>query len=302
MSKPTTSPKKSRSTAPAVDLETVKTDGTQDDAAVTTSVASDPSGLRAPDGNNTGPTDADGSAADQDLPGEGHAKTDADAATASVDLSTEPSQGVADGAGANAGSEHLEDTMAGAVNSLLVASGAATVEQLLHLSNLGRQFRETLHELVHEGLVSEFYIGSTTPVDAFRDLAEKQRLALAPPGLEPGSMVAVNGDSLLKTGATLMEAFADAELDEIAAELNVPKSWLHSEDVFQERFPLTYSMVKPFTLSNSQPTLTIVSARDGFRRGGISHTKAAQSHPLLSLSPEQVEAMLSEPLLTVEVV
>ena len=53
MSKPTTSPRKSRSTAPAVDLETVKTDGTQDDAAVTTSAASGPSGLRAPDGINS---------------------------------------------------------------------------------------------------------------------------------------------------------------------------------------------------------------------------------------------------------
>ncbi|TRA97038.1 MULTISPECIES: HI1506-related protein [Agrobacterium] len=284
MSKPTTSTKKSRSTAPAVNLETVKTDGTQDDAAVTTSVASDPSGLRAPDGNNTGPADADGSVADQDLSGEGHAKTDADAATASVNLSTEPSQGVADGAGANAGSE--TDTMAGAVNSLLIASGAATVEQLLHLSSLGRQFRETLHELVHEGLVSEFYIGSTTPVDAFRDLAEKQRLVPAPPA---------------------SELFADLEINAVADQVGEHADRYASMDreQFERHFPLSYALLSSFTETRSienPPLVRVASKRDGFRRGGIVHSSKPVDYRPAELSPEQLEAILAEPLLTVEVV
>ncbi|WP_421460635.1 HI1506-related protein [Agrobacterium tumefaciens] len=284
MSKPTTSPKKSRSTAPAVDLETVKTDGTQDDAAVTTSAASDPSGLRAPDGNNTGPADADGSVADQNLTGEGHAKTDADAATASVNLSTEPSQGDAGGAGANAGSE--TDTMAGAVNSLLIASGAATVEQLLHLSSLGRQFRETLHELVHEGLVSEFYMGSTTPVDAFRDLAEKQRLVPAPPA---------------------SELFADLEMNALADQVGEHADRYASMDreQFERDFPLSFALLSSFTEQFSMeypPLVRITSKRDGFRRAGIAHSSKPVDYRPAELSPEQLEVILAEPLLTVEVI
>lgn len=283
MSKPATSTKKSRSTAPAVNLETVKTDGTQDDAAVTTSVASDPSGLRAPDGNNTGPADADGSVADQNLTGEGHAKTDADAATASVNLSTEPSQGDAGGAGANAGSE--TDTMAGAVNSLLIASGAATVEQLLHLSSLGRQFRETLHELVHEGLVSELYIGSTTPVDAFRDLAEKQRLVPTPPA---------------------SELFADLEMnaaDQVGEHADRYASM--DREQFERDFPLSYALLSSFTEQFSMeypPLVRITSKREGFRRAGIVHSSKPVDYRPAELSPEQLEVILAEPLLTVEVI
>lgn len=302
MSKPTTSTKKSRSTAPAVDLETVKTDGTQDDAAVTTLAASGPSGLRAPDGINSTDTppssgDAAGDAsADPVKPQVNSDHTDTvlvsaenrtpmpEAEASASGIMSNASQGDAAGAGANAGSE--ADTMAGAVNSLLIASGAATVEQLLYLFSLGRQFRETLHELVHEGLVSEFYIRSTTPVDAFRDLAEKQRLVPAPPP---------------------SELFAELKINAVADQLgeHAERYASMTREEFERDFPLSFALLSSFTELRSMenpPLVRITSKRDGFRRAGIVHSSRPVDFRPGELSPEQLEAILAEPVLTVEVV
>jgi hypothetical protein len=49
-------------------------------------------------------------------------------------------------------------------------------------------------------------------------------------------------------------------------------------------------------------TVRITSRRDGFRRAGIAHTKEPADHPALRFGPDDLEALLSEPMLTVEFV
>lgn len=279
MSKPTTSAKKSRSTAPAVNLETVKTDGPQDDAAVTTSVASDPSGLRAPDGNNTGPADADGSVADQDHPGEGHAKTDADAATASVDLSTEPSQGVADGAGANAGSVALKVEAIGHLNETLA------------LAAIGGKLIEVIAEVARDYPELQEWLGSDDPASIVRELVEE-------------NAVLKDIREAAKKQDTDLQDVARIALSETLGEHGGRYASI-TRDEFERDFPLSYSLLSSFTETRSlenPPLVRVTSKRDGFRRGGIAHSSKPVDYRPGELSPEQLEAILAEPLLTVEVV
>lgn len=279
MSKPTTSAKKSRSTAPAVDLETVKTDGTQDDAAVTTSVASDPSGLRAPDGNNTGPADADGSVADQDHPGEGHAKTDADAATASVDLSTEPSQGVADGAGANAGSVALNVEAIGHLNETLA------------LAAIGGKLIEVIAEVARDYPELQEWLGSDDPASIVRELVEE-------------NAVLKDIREAAKKQETDLHDVARIALSETLGE-HADSYASMTRDEFERHFPLSYALLSSFIETRSlenPPLVRVTSKRDGFRRGGIVHSSKPVDYRPGELSPEQLEAILAEPLLTVEVV
>lgn len=279
MSKPTTSAKKSRSTAPAVDLETVKTDGTQDDAAVTTSVASDPSGLRAPDGNNTGPADADGSVADQDHPGEGHAKTDADAATASVDLSTEPSQGVADGAGANAGSVALNVEAIGHLNETLA------------LAAIGGKLIEVIAEVARDYPELQEWLGSDDPASIVRELVEE-------------NAVLKDIREAAKKQETDLQDVARIALSETLGE-HADSYASMTRDEFERHFPLSYALLSSFIETRSlenPPLVRVTSKRDGFRRGGIVHSSKPVDYRPGELSPEQLEATLAEPLLTVEVV
>lgn len=267
MSKPTTSPKKSRSTATAVDLETVKTDGTQDDAAVTTSAASDPSGLRAPDGNNTGPADADGSVADQNLTGEGHDLTDADAATASVNLSTGPSQSDADGASANAGSAALK------------VEDIAHLNETLALAAIGGKLLEIIVEVAREYPELQDWIGSDDPASIVRELVEEN--------------------------AILKEIREYAKKEDTGLQEHAGDYASMTRDEFERRFPLSYALLSPFTDSLSAeypPLLRVTSKRDGFRRGGIAHSSRPIDYRPGELLPEQLEAILAEPLLTVEVI
>lgn len=48
--------------------------------------------------------------------------------------------------------------------------------------------------------------------------------------------------------------------------------------------------------------LRITARRAGFRRAGVAHPAAAVEHPDGSFTPEQIEALISEPMLIVEVV
>lgn len=298
MSKPTTSPKKSRSTAPAVDLETVKTDGTQDDAAVTTSVASDPSGLRAPDGNNTGPADADGSVADQNLTGEGHAKTDADAAAASVNLSTEPSQGVAEGAGANAGS------VSGESSGVLRVDDIGHLTETLTLAEIGKSLLEIIVDVARDYPELQEWIGSDDPAGIVRELVEEIavlkdiRLASGPVSFSMKSgglrIGVAEGIGTLTIGDFVHEAGEHA--DRYAS---------MTRDEFKRDFPLSFALLSSFTETRSMenpPLVRVTSKRDGFRRAGIAHSSRPVDYRPGQLSPEQLEAILAEPLLTVEVV
>ncbi|MGV2111891.1 hypothetical protein ACQZ46_11495 [Agrobacterium salinitolerans] len=283
MSKPATSTKKSRSTAPAVDLETVKTDGTQDDAAVTTSAASGPSGLRAPDGINTGPADADGSVADQDLSGEGHAKTDADAAAASVNLSTEPSQGNADGAGANAGS------VSGEVAVALKVEDIGHLNETLALAAIGGKLLEVITEVAREYPELQEWIGSDDPAGIVRELVEENAV------LKDIRKIAQPSD---------LQDIAQVALSETLGE-HADRYASMTREEFERDFPLSYALLSSFTeirTMENPPLVRVTSKRDGFRRGGIAHSSRPVDYRPGQLSPEQLESILAEPLLTVEVV
>lgn len=285
MSKPATSPKKSRSTAPAVDLETVKTDGTQDGAAATTSAASGPSGLRAPDGINTGPADADGSVADQNHTGEGHAQTDADAATASVDLSTEPSQGNADGAGANAGS------VSGEVAVALKVEDIGHLNETLALAAIGGKLLEVITEVAREYPELQEWIGSDDPAGIVRELVEENAV------LKDIREAAKKQDTDLQDVAQIALSETLGEYADSYASM--------TRDEFERHFPLSYALLSSFTETRSMehpPLVRVTSKRDGFRRGGIAHSSKPVDYRPGVLSPEQLEAILAEPLLTVEVV
>ncbi|CUX57411.1 MULTISPECIES: HI1506-related protein [Agrobacterium] len=298
MSKPTTSPKKSRSTAPAVDLETVKTDGTQDDAAVTTSVASDPSGLRAPDGNNTGPADADGSVADQNLTDEGHDQTDVDAATASVNLSTEPSQGDANGAGANAGS------VSGETSGVLKVDDIGHLTETLTLAAIGKSLLEIIVDVARDYPELQEWIGSDDPAGIVRELVEEiavlKDIRLAS---EPVSFSMKSGGLRIGVAEGIGTLTISDVLNGAGEHANRYASMTPEE--FERDFPLSFALLSPFTetlLAEHPPLVRVTSNRDGFRRAGIAHSSRPVDYRPGDLSPEQLEAIIAEPLLTVEVI
>ncbi|MCZ7886044.1 HI1506-related protein [Agrobacterium salinitolerans] len=283
MSKPTTSTKKSRSTAPAVNLETVKTDGTQDDAAVTTSAASGPSGLRAPDGINTGPADAGGSVADQNLTGEGHDQTDADAATASVNLSTDPSQGDAGGAGANAGS------VSGETSAVLKVDDIGHLTETLTLAAIGRSLLEIIDDVARDYPELQEWIGSDDPAGIVRELVEENAV------LKDIRKVAQHSD---------LQDVVEVALSETLGE-HAERYASMTRDEFERDFPLSFALLSSFTEIRSMenpPLVRVTSKRDGFRRAGIAHSSRPVDYRPWDISPEQLEAILAEPLLTVEVV
>lgn len=70
------------------------------------------------------------------------------------------------------------------------------------------------------------------------------------------------------------------------------------EDEFKAQYPLTYALMKAWD-GLERPFLRVVSAVDGFRRGGIAHVKGAAIHDLESFKrPEQIEQILADPTLT----
>lgn len=80
-------------------------------------------------------------------------------------------------------------------------------------------------------------------------------------------------------------------------------AWLKvkTEEEFKKLYPLTHALVTAWD-SMERPLLRIVSQIDGFRRGGISHVKGADSHDLAKFTPDQVEQILAEPTLTADLV
>lgn len=74
---------------------------------------------------------------------------------------------------------------------------------------------------------------------------------------------------------------------------------------FLAGFPLLLAAARAFRAANPDRSVTgvrIAARRDGFRRAGMAHSKAPTDHPAARFSPEQLEALLSEPMLTVELV
>lgn len=74
---------------------------------------------------------------------------------------------------------------------------------------------------------------------------------------------------------------------------------------FDALYPLTAAALAAFEAAHGRgaaATVRITSARDGFRRAGLIHSRAQRDYPLTDLSPEQVETFLADPVLTVELV
>lgn len=137
----------------------------QNDDGLTTSLSSTPSGSNGPDGTNTGPADASGSVSDQKQEGAGHDQTGAVSAAASVAPSTEPSQGDANGTGANAGSASNEITA-------VLKVDASTAAETLRLAAIGGALLEMIVDVARDYPDLQEWIGSDDPAGIVRELAE----------------------------------------------------------------------------------------------------------------------------------
>lgn len=78
------------------------------------------------------------------------------------------------------------------------------------------------------------------------------------------------------------------------------------EDEFRSKFPSLSAAVDAWTAENgnAQPSAVRIKSKvDGFRRAGVAHPKAEVDHPIGTFTtPEVMEALLSEPNLTVKLV
>lgn len=138
----------------------------QNDDGVTTSLSSTPSGSNGPDGTNTGPADANGSVADQKQDGEGHDQTGAVSAAAPVAPFSEPSQGDASGAGANAGS------VSNGITAVLKVD-ASTAAETLRLAAIGGKLLEMIVDVARDYPDFQEWIGGDDPAGIVRDLVEE---------------------------------------------------------------------------------------------------------------------------------
>lgn len=78
-----------------------------------------------------------------------------------------------------------------------------------------------------------------------------------------------------------------------------------ADDPFRAEFPRLSAAIDAWkaTHPDSWPTIVrIRSRREGFRRCNIAHPKAATDHPANRFTPDQMERLLAEPVLTVELV
>ena len=73
---------------------------------------------------------------------------------------------------------------------------------------------------------------------------------------------------------------------------------------FAQEFPRTADLLGDWrvTEDHDHPVLRVTAKVAGFRRGGIAHPAEPVDHPVGSLKPHQIEAMLAEPQLVVELI
>ncbi|RRH98083.1 hypothetical protein EH240_20010 [Mesorhizobium tamadayense] len=78
-----------------------------------------------------------------------------------------------------------------------------------------------------------------------------------------------------------------------------------AEAEFRAKFPRLTAAFEAWHAEHGEPVtgLRIKSKVDGFRRGGMAHSKAPTEHPAEAFAgPEQLEAIFAEPNLTVELI
>lgn len=80
--------------------------------------------------------------------------------------------------------------------------------------------------------------------------------------------------------------------------------WVGWDDEFRRAYPLLSDAIATWrkTSDVSTPMLRVTSKEDGFRRGGVAHSKTPRDFNPGELMPDQIEAFLAEPMLTVEIV
>lgn len=110
----------------------------------------------------------------------------------------------------------------------------------------------------------------------------------------------------IQTSAPAPEpAGPDAPQPAVAAGTPLPDDAQPGEEAFRLRFPRLAAALKAWQAAHDAPPsgLRVVSRIDGFRRAGMAHGIAAIEHDLSAFRlPEQLEALLAEPMLTVEFV
>jgi len=77
-----------------------------------------------------------------------------------------------------------------------------------------------------------------------------------------------------------------------------------TEEQARELYPATFAALDAFRAANPKAgsaSLEVTTMVDGFRRAGLAHHGTAV-YPVEELSPAQVEAILTEPLLAVRLV
>lgn len=76
-------------------------------------------------------------------------------------------------------------------------------------------------------------------------------------------------------------------------------------EAYRQEYPLLSALIEAWRAAHPDvwpATVRIRSRRDGFRRCNVAHPKAPTDHPATRFTPDQMERLLAEPVLTVELV
>jgi len=126
--------------------------------------------------------------------------------------------------------------------------------------------------------------------------ADAGGVAVRPPGTsEPG------GTNSLDTSKSSEAAKAGAG---DAASAAAAPAWAQlSKDEFKVAYPLTFAFLSNVDrdVASSASSLRVTSKVAGFRRGGMAHSAVGTDFNPGELTPDQIEAFLAEPMLTVEI-
>lgn len=100
------------------------------------------------------------------------------------------------------------------------------------------------------------------------------------------------------TDAMIAEGIAAVgpQQEEVASYLEEKRAEMRGE------FPLLAKAIDAWLSNHDEPPVAvrIASARDGFRRAGMAHSREAVDHPVSAFAdPAQLEALLAEPTLVV---
>lgn len=247
--------------------------------------------------------------------------------TDAVVLNTSAADGTAD-AHAQAG-EIAANPSANPFQVVLTATGFPSIEQLTNMAKIGRDVVLLIDGYRGEGAPTIFYPAmAEDPTEVVGDLFETI-LSLRENILRVGETFAVtiSPSSTDNDREKLLQAFDAIGVDVRAMSFppTSPIAWASDLDRdagpsfgeqlaeltegkgrsgFAEQFPLTVAAMAAFQATNEPgvlPTeIRITSEREAFRRAGIVHSRAPRDYPARTLSPDQVEVLLADPVLTVE--